>query len=269
MIRTPLKRMAKRAAKVAFAAGDIPLGRIAGPRILIYHQVGGGSGLEMEVAPGSFARQLEWIARHGQVVDLDIAMGLAGTPEGDHSYVLTFDDGYRSLHDVAFPLLQSLGFPFLLYLTTDPVESGRPLRDYGGGVPLAWSQVEAMLSSGLLTVGAHTHTHPDLRSTSEAQVEAELDMSDGLIRERLDVDPVHFAYPWGYWAATADRVVRRRYRTAALGAGAFVGSEPDPFLLHRLPVQLTDGFHLFRARMWGGLRTEERLRRRLRGYDGP
>jgi hypothetical protein len=47
------------------------------------------------------------------------------------------------------------------------------------------------------------------------------------------------------------------------------GKRLDRFKIHRYPVQLSDGLRFFPARLRGGLRFEERARRRLKGYSGP
>ena len=79
--------------------------------------------------------------------------------------VLTFDDGFEDVYDNAFPLLRERGIPFVLYLSTLPIETGEPLNlHYPEARPLMWDQINEMIDSGLVTVGAHTHTHPDLRT---------------------------------------------------------------------------------------------------------
>jgi hypothetical protein len=42
---------------------------------------------------------------------------------------ITFDDGFHDFHSVAFPLIESFGFPVTLYLTTYYVEYNRPVFD--------------------------------------------------------------------------------------------------------------------------------------------
>lgn len=249
--------------KAIFAAGDrFLLPQFRGPRILIYHQIGGGSGLEMEVSPGTFKKHLDWLVENGNVVRLEDA-------SGSDDVVITFDDGYRSVYDVAFPLLEERGMPFTLFLTTSPLETGEPLRSHPGGHPLTWDMVREMHDSGLMTVGGHTHTHPDFRHLSPSEVEEELDRSNGLIEKRLDTQPRYFAYTWGYWSPTADAAVRRRYEHALLGGPPPFPNVEDPHLLYRIPVQLSDGVRWFSSRIRGGLRWEEAFRRRLRGYRGP
>ena len=162
-----------------------------------------------------------------------------------------------------------LGLPFTLYLATESIETGVPLGPSKGAEPLSWDQIETMVESGLVTIGAHTHRHLDLRNLSVDEVEDELGTSDDLIEMRLGVRPAHFAYPWGFWSPSSHRPVTDRYSSAALAGSRGAKGELDPHLLRRYPVQLSDGFRFFRARLRGGLRLEETIRRRLKGYQGP
>lgn len=255
----------RRIGKLAFAGLDLLHRPLAGPRILIYHQIGGGSGLEMEVGSQDFVSQLDWIAERYPVVELDHALAY---PKED-TVVLTFDDGYASVYQKAFPELLRRDLPFTLYLTTQPIESGQPLRDHPGADPLKWPMIEEMVDSGLLTVGAHTHTHPDLRTESMERIRSEIETSNRIIGERLGVRPDHFTYPWGYWSEEAHTVISQSYRSATVG-GALPGRiSTDPHIRHRIPVQLSDGYRWFPARMRRGLMFEESVRRRIRRYTGP
>lgn len=256
-------------AKAVFALADLAFGRLPGPRILIYHQVGAGLGRQMEVREEAFRSHLDWLGYHGRVVDLETAISSKDQPDGRSHYVLTFDDGYEDLHRVAFPLLEAARIPFTLYLATHPVESREPLTPGGRANPLTWAQVREMLASGLMTLGVHTHRHVDLRSLGEEEIRQELEVSDRLVGERTGVRPRHFAYPWGYWSARADAQVRQRYSSAVLGSGPPNDSRTEPFLLHRMPVQLADGVFFFRRKMRTGLRLEDLVRRRVAGYQGP
>ncbi len=152
-------------------------------------------------------------------------------------------------------------------MTTDPVESQRPLTPGGKADPLTWAQINEMLDSGLMTLGAHTHEHLDFRSIGAAQIESEVGQSNDLIVSRTGVTPRHFAYPWGYWSEEGDAAVRGAYVSATLGSGPPVHASTDPFLLNRVPVQLSDGMLFFKRKMTTGMRLEDRLRRKLSGYS--
>ena len=248
---------------------DLVLRSPQGPRILIYHQVGVGLGREMEVTQEAFRRQLAWLIAEREIVGLEEAIARWSELDAERLVVLTFDDGYRDTFETAFPMLAEHGLPFTLYLATESVETGQSLGPEAMAEPLTWDQIEEMRESRLLTIGAHTHRHTDLRHSSSQEVEEELATSDRLLKERLGIEVVHFAYPWGYWSAQADPIVRRRYGSAVLGGSPLSSRPPDPHLIRRFPVQLSDGFAFFRRRLEGGLRLEEQVRRLIRGYSGP
>jgi len=258
------------AVKTAFAAADLFIPSPTGPRLLIYHQVGTGSNLQMDVKVGDFEWQLDWLAANREVVDLETAVEQWAEAGSDRLVVLTFDDGYLDLYSTAYPMLLARDMPFTLYLATEMIESA----NMGAGVNgahqyLTWEMVNEMKGSGLVEIGAHTHTHRDLRNIDEKEIRSELATSDDLIAARTGVNPRHFAYPWGYWSPRADTVVMERYVTAVLGAAVRSDRAPLPHRLHRFPVQLSDGKRFFEKRLEGGLMAEELVRRRLRGYRGP
>lgn len=252
--------------KAVFAAADLLRRSPDGPRLLIYHQVGSDLGRQMEVTREDFLWQLDWLAEHREVVTLDEALRRWRAAGAHRLVVLTFDDGYRDTHRVAFPALKERGMPFTLYLSTSHMERG---EGEVGAEPLTWDETASMVESGLVTIGSHTHSHLDLRTASAQRVEDEVGRADELIATRLGVVPRHFAYPWGYWAEAADHVVRARYESAALGSAHKQSHVPDHHLLHRFPVQLSDGRIWFGRRLAGGFMMEEKVRRRLRGYSGP
>lgn len=256
------------ASKGVFATVDLLSGDYPGPRVLIYHQIGAGLGRQMEVTKESFDAHVSWLIKHKTVVDLDTAISRRGDEGADQLVVLSFDDGYDDFYRLGFPVLQANRLPFVLYLSTEPIETGKPFGP-PQALPLTWDQVQDMSSSGLMTTGAHTHRHPDLRVLSPAEVAEELALADELIERRLGHRPRHFAYPYGYWSQSADTEVRARYVSAALGGGPAVTAATDPLMLHRLPIQLSDGVFFFRRKLKTGLCLEESVRRVVNRYKGP
>ena len=262
-----MKEVARTAAKAVFATADLFLGTWPGPRILIYHQIGAGSGRQMDLMPEAFRRHVDWLQSQGRIVGLGDALSGADDHNANRSYVLTFDDGYSDFFENAFPLLRIRGIPFTLYLTSGHIETGEPLHD--GDRPLTWDMVREMVDSGLVTMGAHTHSHPDLRGLRIADVEREIEQSNQLIENRTGLAPRHFAYPKGYWDPQAETVVRRIYQTAVLGAGPPVTGDTDLHRVHRVPVQKADGQFFFARKVQRGMRLEERARALVKGYEHP
>ncbi len=264
------QRILRKLAKGFFAFVDLFRGRFPGPRVLSYHQVGTSFGREMEVSTRAFSYQISWLLNRGEIIRLEDLFDRYDEPDADRLFVLTFDDGFADVYHNAFPVLQELGVPFTLYLATSPIETGHPMDPkYPGAAPLTWEQVREMQASGLMTIGAHTHTHPDLRMLSTEEIERELSISDYLIEMNTGLRPRHFAYPWGYWSPLATGVVRERYESATVGSGPPIDRNTSEYAVYRTPVQRSDGTWLFRRRIVGGFRLEDLVRRRLNRYSGP
>jgi peptidoglycan/xylan/chitin deacetylase (PgdA/CDA1 family) len=251
-------------AKRASVLADRVRPRADGIVILIYHRVGGRTGVSVDLPTPLFAEQMAYLAEHFEVVTLDeAATRLTAAPPpatAKPPVVITFDDGTADFVDEALPVLAEHGLPVTYYVATDFIERGVPFPD--DGVPMTWAAIREAVASGLVEVGSHTHTHALLSRMSTRDAAAELDRSIELIRERAGVQARHFAYPKALLGSPAAEIeVRRRFRTATLAR-----TRPNRYGrsdLHRLtrsPVQVSDGMHYFALKAAGGLGLENDLR---------
>ena len=79
-----------------------------------------------DATPGQFRRHLETLARIGTPIGMpDLLRGLDGAPLPPNPVMITFDDGYRSCHDVALPILKELGIPATFFVATSFVTERR------------------------------------------------------------------------------------------------------------------------------------------------
>ena len=136
-----------RAVRLCSAAADRLGGRRPGPRLLIYHQVGEGSGLEMDVSVEMFEYQMRWLRDNGELVTMEAAVSPAGLERTDSS-VVTFDDGHSSLWQHALPILVELGIPFLLYVCSAPLDGTRLLHDDPRMPLLSWDDIQYISNTG-------------------------------------------------------------------------------------------------------------------------
>jgi peptidoglycan/xylan/chitin deacetylase (PgdA/CDA1 family) len=248
--------------KVAAAAADL-VRRPEGLVVLIYHRVGGHTPVSVDLPRALFAEQIAALSGSWTPVTIDTAADLLikpTGPSGPHRVCLTFDDGTADFIEEALPELVAHHVPATLYVATDFIESGRTFP--GDGRPLSWAGLRDAVSTGLVTIGSHTHTHRLLDRVGSAEAAAELDRSVGLIEDRLGVRCRHFAYPKALLGSPgAEQEVRRRFRTAAIA-----GTRPNAYGatdLHRVrrsPVQVDDGMRWFRRKAAGGLGFEDDLR---------
>jgi peptidoglycan/xylan/chitin deacetylase (PgdA/CDA1 family) len=252
----------------AFAAGvDAVRPPPDGLVVLLYHRVGRRVPIETDLPIGLFEEQIAFLREHAAVVSLEEGLRALDTtePRGydreSRRVAVTFDDGTADFNELVLPVLARYGVPATLYLATAFVEDRRPFPNEG--VPISWNALRDARSTGLVSVGSHTHRHALLDRLPPDAVDDELDRSIGLIGDRLGVAPADFAYPKALpGSPVADQAVRRRFRSAALA-----GSRPnefgatDPYRLARSPVQVSDGMRWFMRKARGGLVLEDRLRR--------
>ena len=258
------RSLALNVVKTTAAAADRVRPPQRGVVVLIYHRVGGRTQSEIDLPAEAFDRQMAWLSDSGRALTLDAALDrLTSTevPNDADPVVVTFDDGTADLVDVALPILVRHGVPATVYLATKHVDEGLGWPD--DGVPLSWAGARDMIASGLVTIGSHTHSHALLdRLPLDAAVH-ELDRSQGLIQDKLQVTAEDFAYPKAVPPTPeVETLVRQRFRSAALG-----GSRPNPYGrsdLHRLcrtAIQASDGMEFFRRKADGGLALEDTVRR--------
>jgi hypothetical protein len=78
------------------------------------------------VSPETFARQMRFLADWYRVVPLGVLVDhlVAREPFPPRAVAVTFDDGYRDNHRIAFPILRALGLPATVFVTTDGIGDG-------------------------------------------------------------------------------------------------------------------------------------------------
>jgi peptidoglycan/xylan/chitin deacetylase (PgdA/CDA1 family) len=233
----------------------------AGLVVLLYHRVGRRRELEIDLPRARFADQMAELAASRTVVSLDDGLArLAdpGAPE-ESMIAVTFDDGTADFVDVAMPVLAEHRVPVTLYVATDFVEQQRPFPN--DGMPVTWAALRDAMSTGLVDLGSHTHTHALLDRADPNTVAAELDRSRALVCERTGAHAWHFAYPKAVPpSGTSDELVRSRFRSAALAGTRVNRYGSDPYRLARSPVQHADGMRWFRRKADGGLALEDQIR---------
>jgi peptidoglycan/xylan/chitin deacetylase (PgdA/CDA1 family) len=173
-------------------------------RVFNFHRVTGLCRDGMTVAPDVFARQVAYIVRHHEVVTLERALALLGSRARLRrpAALLTFDDGYLSVFDAAFPAMRARGAAGCCFVPTALVGTGERLaHDEGNPVRgllrlMGWEQLRALRDAGW-AVGAHSGTHARLSSVAGDALRAEVEGPLATLRERLGLRAVTVAYPFG------------------------------------------------------------------------
>lgn len=173
----PAFASAQQAVGVEVPRLQIPAQRIDPPqsyRVLCYHDVRDNVRESFKVWPEATAvdtrdltAQLSWLDQNGyhpvslqQIID-----ARAGKkPLPGKAILLTFDDGFESMYTKVFPLLKQFGFPALIAIVGDWIQTppDQPVQFGDIKAPrkafVNWDQVREMQASGLIEVASHSHS---------------------------------------------------------------------------------------------------------------
>jgi peptidoglycan/xylan/chitin deacetylase (PgdA/CDA1 family) len=124
--------------------------------------------------------------------------------------LVTFDDGYRSVFDVARPILKRHGIPAVVFVCTNPIRDqqlfwfdsdtrrdGETLADDDPLAPMTIDQVRALADEDGFEVGAHTASHVRLGAESGATQREEMAMCRERLQEWTGREIKALAYPFG------------------------------------------------------------------------
>lgn len=178
--------------------------------VLQYHHVDTTTPASTSTSPERFGMHLDYLADNDfDVVPLAVLVDAlrAGRALPDRTVAITFDDGYVSIYETAWPMLHAKGWPFTVFVNSEPHDHGKPLF-------MSWNQLRELHAGGA-TIANHTVSHPNLLhppsdvSAAERKgwIEGEITRAQRRIEEEIGSAPMLFAYPFGEYDNTVLEVV--------------------------------------------------------------
>ena len=206
--------------------------------ILCYHQFTNAdeASHQLELSAAAFEEQLRYLIDNDFVLlsFADVERILReGQPIPERSAVITIDDGYRSVYDVAWPILKKYRAPATLFIYTDFI---------GAPAAMSWEQLREMADSGFIEVESHAKSHASLsrlvddkdKANYSRRVRDEIVGSNKAFERHMGQVPSYLSYPYGNSSDTAARIAGEE--GMALAATVTRGDNTvyaDPYLLHR------------------------------------
>lgn len=227
--------------------------------LLGWHRLGRTSGDGLTTTFDDFRRHLDVLEEWGAtVLPLDSAVALMTAGElPPRAVALTFDDGYASVSELAWPELGRRGLAATMFVVSGYLDGRRTF---------SWDRNDSDLerirlidrpglleaAAGGLDIGSHTVSHRWLRHLNPREIAVELAASRSGLEDLLQRPVRSFAYPMGGWTpAIRDQVARAGYDTAITVDRGRNGRAHDPLSLRRcfafdrpddLRLQLDGGF---------------------------
>lgn len=224
--------------------------------ILMYHHMLKSSKLlgDYTITPTEFENDLKYLKEHGyttiQVQDLiSFCNGESTLPE--KPVMITFDDGYESVYEYAYPLLKQYGMKAVVsiigYYTDLYSKTEEKHINYSH---LTWTQLREMVESSVFEIQNHTYnmhgnnTRRGLRKkdgeTEEeycSAISADLLQVQNEVKRNLGIAPTTFTYPFGYITKTSKQIIRDLGFQASFsceeGINVLSGNPEELYLLMR------------------------------------
>jgi heparosan-N-sulfate-glucuronate 5-epimerase len=227
---------------------SIEPGRLGHSLVLAYHAVSAHWPSSLAVTPDRLREQLEMLIRHGYV-----GATFAEVVRGDvtaKSVAVTFDDGFRSVVEHAFPVLSELGLRATIFVPAGLMGIGAPMSWSGLDrwvgtewenelVPATWDELRGLRDAGW-EIASHTWSHARLPLLSDDDLATELVRSRERCAEEMGEPCETLAYPYGDY----DGRVQAAARDSGYAAAASIHPGPErPYSWPRIGVySIDEGF---------------------------
>jgi len=229
--------------------------------VLCYHALSEHWPADLSVTPARFERQLRLLVERGYR-GATFHQAVTAPPAG-RTLAVTFDDAYRSVHELALPILSRLGLPGSVFCVSDFAGREAPLSwpgiDHWIGdqhepelIGMSWSELGRLADEGW-EIGSHTRSHPHLTELDDAALAGELRGSRESCEQHLGRPCRSLAYPYG---DVDERVIKAAAEAGYEAAGTLprrlVGG--GPLAWPRVGVYHADSERRFRAKVSPPLR---------------
>jgi peptidoglycan/xylan/chitin deacetylase (PgdA/CDA1 family) len=175
---------------------------------------------DTEITPQMFEQQMQELKNRGiSVIGMQdfLAWKRGEKNIPPRCAIITFDDGWKSQYDVAWPIMKKFGYPFTLFIYTEGVRGGH----FGGGEAITWEQLAEMRDAGV-DIQAHSETHQDLRKPYdkvakkklsppeyEQWLQNEVGRCKETLEQRLGIKVNCFAVPYGFYNQHVKEIATR------------------------------------------------------------
>ena len=145
----------------------------------------------------------------------------------------TFDDGYISDYELAFPILREYGISGTSYIIPKYPDDVTPYA-------LSWDQIREMADYGW-AFGCHTYAHTDLKKMTPQEIQKSMEMVNAaFVRQGLGEPKIH-AFPFGSYnqqAIDAIKPYRIQMRKAYYETKLIDLSDVDPYQIDSVSADM-------------------------------
>lgn len=184
------------------------------------------------------------ISRSSLISTLEQAVLYLTDSNAEKSTSFTFDDGYEDIYRIFREKFEPDRIPLTVFMVSGFIGLP-PYWDYAHSFMrhLNREELNAMIKSGLVTIGAHTVNHPDLTILSTPEKKKEIVDSKKQLEDLVGQEVKYFSYPFGRFDREAVDLVREAGYQAAFGGVPTRVSDNNLFTIPRKPLNVFDNFY--------------------------
>ena len=216
-----------------FKKGGLKPGGYQTVPVLSYYRLSKNKPSKIAITQDDFKAQMKYLKENGyHVITIDQLLGFLDYQEQipEKSVAITFDDGWISVYDIAFPILKKYGFPATIFIYTDFI---------GGGKAMSWKQIKELSEAGF-DIQCQTKTHRDLTVLKEKEsfkeyfksLEMEISYPKKLIKKKLNKECKCLAYPYGI----TNNLVIAMLKKHGYRAAFTVDNRSNPFFIDKYKI---------------------------------
>lgn len=187
------------------------------------------------ISPTQFRNDLKYVKEQGyatvsgkQLIDY----AERRTPLPEKPILITFDDGYESSYQYAYPILKEENCKAVISII------GKYSDYYSGSVPkdisyshMNWGQIKELSASDCIEIGNHTYDLHEAngnrkgcrinKGESLADYHAALSEDIGMLQDKINIitkiKPIIFAYPFGFYCKESEPILKQMGIKLTLG----------------------------------------------------
>jgi peptidoglycan/xylan/chitin deacetylase (PgdA/CDA1 family) len=216
---------------------------------LCYHQVEPSTNNKFSLELSQFKQQLQYLkSRNFQSLNSKELLEILENPDQEkkNRVLITFDDGYKTVYDYAYPAMKELGFKGILCIYPAFIGSGKAM---------SWEQLKELIAEGW-SVECHSQTHANLSSkymnpeSENSFLEKEIVKSKAIIENHLKNEVLFMVWPYGVYTDRCLALTQKAGYKGAMtvdGGGNYPGI--DKFFIKRQVVYRNDSMEKFLIRL--------------------
>ena len=165
---------------------------------------------DYSISEEHFTKMLEYLVENKKIVDSETLM----KEKDSNNVVITFDDAYDSVYQIAYPLLKKYNVPYYIFICNEYLHQDKYLSE---------AHIEEMLKDSKCILGSHNYFHQLSRFMDQETFKQNIASSKEELENRFNVDVDDFAFPYGsIYAVSPDNIYdakklfKRIYLTYAL-----------------------------------------------------